>query len=59
MDLLKSEDIDPRFKSPNYWAHLIFIGDYEPRHNSSNWWWIAITFIIGAIIYILISRKSE
>ncbi|MBC7873692.1 MAG: CHAT domain-containing protein, partial [Ferruginibacter sp.] len=59
MDLLKSEDIDPRFKSPNYWGHLIFIGDYEPRHNSSNWWWIAITFITGAIIYIVISRKSK
>jgi CHAT domain-containing protein/Flp pilus assembly protein TadD len=59
LDLLKSEDIDPRLKSPNYWAQLILIGDYEARHNSSNWWWIAIGIIVIAIGYKLLNKKKD
>jgi len=58
LDLLHSNEIDPRFKTPNYWAHLLFIGNYEQKHNSSNWWWIAIAIIIGAIMYMLAKRKA-
>jgi CHAT domain-containing protein/tetratricopeptide (TPR) repeat protein len=58
LDLLKSDEIDPRFKTPNYWAHLIFIGNYEPKHNSFNWWWIAIVIILAAIFYIATKRKA-
>ncbi len=58
LDLLKSDEIDPRFKTANYWAHLIFIGNYEPKHNSFTWWWIAIGIIIAAIIYITAKRKA-
>jgi len=59
MDLLKSDEIDPRLKTPNYWAHLVLIGDYEARHNSSNWWWIAITIIVIAIFYKLLNKKKD
>lgn len=58
LDLLNSEEIDPQLKSPNYWAHLIFIGDYEARHNSSNWWWIALAILVAALTYITVKRKS-
>ena len=58
LDLLNSEEIDPQLKSPNYWAHLIFIGDYEARHNSSNWWWIALAILVAALTYIIVKRKS-
>ena len=58
LDLLKDKEIDPRFKSPEYWAHLVFIGNYEPRQNSSNWWLIAIAIIIGALAYKLVKRKA-
>lgn len=58
LDLLNSKEIDPRFKSPNYWAHLLFVGDYEAKHNSSNWWWIAITILVAGIGYLFAKRKS-
>ena len=58
LDLLNSKDIDPRFKSPNYWAHLLFIGDYEARHNASNWWWVALAMLAAAVAYLFAKRKS-
>ncbi len=58
LELLKSDEIDPRFKTANYWAHLIFIGNYEPKHNSFNWSWIAMGIILVAIIYIAAKRKA-
>ena len=57
LDLLKSTDIDPRFKTPNYWAHLIYIGNHEVYHDSSNWWWIAISIILITTVYIYLKRK--
>jgi CHAT domain-containing protein len=59
IDLLTNEKIDPRYKSPVYWAHLIYIGDYERTENKANWWWIAIAFIAGALVYKLIGKKKE
>lgn len=58
LDLLNNKDIDPRFKSPNYWAHLLFIGDYEARHNAYNWWWIALAILTTSIVYLFLKRKS-
>ena len=58
LDLLNNKEIDPRFKSPNYWAHLLLIGDYEAKHNSSDWWLIAIAILLAAIIYLFAKRKS-
>ncbi len=34
LDLLHDKDTDPRFQTPNYWAHLIFIGEYEHGQSS-------------------------
>lgn len=58
LDLLNNKEIDPRLKSPNYWAHLLLIGDYEAKHNSSNWWLIAIAILLAAVTYLLVKRKS-
>ena len=58
LDLLNNQEIDPRFKSPNYWAHLIFIGNYEAKQYSSNWWWIAIAILLAALAYLFVKRKS-
>lgn len=58
LDLLANRTIDPRLKSPNYWAHLVYIGDYEARHNSSNWWWIALGIIVCAIAYKILAKKK-
>jgi CHAT domain-containing protein len=57
LDFLHNPDIDPRLKAPNYWAHLIFIGNYEPGHHTKKWWWIAIIIITSAIAYKLIRKN--
>jgi CHAT domain-containing protein len=58
IDLLKSSEISPRYKSPNYWAHFIFIGEYDAGTKSSNWWIIATCILTAGIIYILVQRKK-
>jgi len=58
LDLLNNTEIDPRLKAPNYWAHLVFIGNYEADHRTRNWWWVAITIIVGALLYRYWGRKK-
>lgn len=58
LDFLNNSETDPRLKSPVYWAHLIFIGNYEPRQNSSNWWIVAVSIILGALAYKFLKRKT-
>lgn len=56
LDLLNDKNIDPRFKQPQYWAHLIFIGNYELEPGKNNWWVIALSIIIGAIAYLFLKK---
>lgn len=58
LDFLKNDEIDPGLKSPNYWAHLIFIGNYEAKNLSFGWWWIAIMIILVVIIFLATKRKA-
>lgn len=58
LDFLNSKEIEPRYKSPVYWANLILIGNYEPYHKNNNWWWIAIVLIAGTVVYKLLKGKS-
>ena len=58
LDLLESDDIASRFKSPNYWAHLVFIGNYQPEQSAKSWWWIAIGFIAVMLAFYLTKRKA-
>jgi len=59
LDLLRDEKLDPRFKLPNYWAHLVFIGNYEQDKKSPRWIWIVGTVITALITgFILRNRKK-
>ncbi len=55
LDLLKDPNLDPRFKQPAYWAHLVFIGQYQPVHPVRSWWWIGgillLLWIAGWCLY--------
>jgi CHAT domain-containing protein len=54
IDLLSSSEFPPALKSPNYWAHLVFIGDYEPGRKSFYPTWLIMTvclFIAGIIFW--------
>ncbi len=59
LDLLKDPGTDPRFKTPNYWAHLLFIGNYETDYHRSNWWWIGLFITIATAGYIYIKTRSR
>ncbi len=58
LDLLNDDAIDPRLKYPGYWAHLVFIGAYEPDFRRSNWWKIALAIIATASLYIYAKEKA-
>ena len=61
LDLLKSNDIEPRFKTPNYWAHFIFIGNYQPKRSTSYLWIggvIIFLLAVGFIIKKMVLRKA-
>jgi LPXTG-motif cell wall-anchored protein len=59
LDLLNSNDIDPRFKAPNYWAHLVFIGQYEPARSSNTWWWVGAGILFLTIAYLFFKRRRS
>lgn len=49
LDYLNDDSIAPNFKTPNFWAHLILVGDASPVSNSSiNFW-----YILGGIAFLL------
>ncbi len=60
LDLLNDKAISPSLKSPNYWSHLVFIGDYEANTKSTIPIWLimsACLFIAG--ILLILQRKNR
>jgi len=58
IDLLNSTTIEPRYKTPDYWSHLVFIGNYESGETKNNWTWIALVIIITTAVYLIFKNKS-
>lgn len=59
LDFLNSSSTDPRFKTPNYWAHLVLIGDYEPDHKRSNWPYVALSIVAIMLGYYFLKQKTR
>lgn len=59
IDLLNNPDIDPAMKTPNYWAHLVLIGEYEPDHKRSNWPWVAIGIVTILLAYYYTKKRKS
>ena len=57
-DLLKDPGIDPALKSPEYWANLVLIGEYEPDHKRSNWPWVASGIVLILLTYYYSKKRS-
>jgi hypothetical protein len=47
LDYIQSPDIEKRFKTPNYWAHLVLTG--IPENKSGTLWWLWIIIIAGIL----------
>ncbi len=62
LDLLASGEIQPSFKTPAHWAHIVFIGNYQPK-NERTWLWLAavasIILIFTYFSYRLFTKKSR
>ena len=59
LDLLKSKAIEPQFKAPSYWAHLIFIGNYQAEErNYPLYWIIASALLISMLAFLYLKRKT-
>lgn len=48
IDYLQSSDIEKRFKTPNYWAHLVLTGIPENNTTTNYWLWVG-----GGILLII------
>jgi CHAT domain-containing protein len=59
LDLLMSSDIDERLKTPNYWAHMIFIGEYGPASSLTFKWWLGIPVVFYFIGWFIYKRKNK
>ncbi len=58
LDYVQSPDTEKRFKTPNYWAHLVLTGIPEKERNSFLWLWIT-GIIFGLITLFYIYRKIK
>ena len=59
IDLLNSNNLDPRLKSPAHWSHFIFIGKYIPEKSKAAWWWFAAVIIFaGTLVWAFQKKKS-
>ncbi|MEI7736712.1 MAG: CHAT domain-containing protein, partial [Ferruginibacter sp.] len=60
LDYLNDNNIAPNFKTPNFWAQLILVGDVSPVGNSSiNYWYILLGIALMLCIFIAISMMRK
>ncbi len=53
---LESNKVDARFKTPNFWANLILLGDPSPIYDNKShtfyWMFAAIFGVVAALIFL-------
>jgi CHAT domain-containing protein len=60
LDYIQSPEVEKRFKSPNYWAHLVLTGVPENNTSSYVWLWIVGIIAIGIIAFMYFLKvKNE
>jgi CHAT domain-containing protein len=61
LDYLASPEIEPAFKTPNFWAHLILTGDAAAITNSNNYWkaWVLIFIFFITALFFFFKRKYK
>jgi len=57
-DYLSDSRINPRFKRPAYWAHLVFVGNYQPQTNR-RWLLLAATAVVLAMLLLYVYRHRK
>jgi CHAT domain-containing protein len=57
LDYIQSPEVEKRFKSPNYWAHLVLTGIPEKKTASFIWLWMFLAAVFLAAVF-FISKKA-
>ena len=58
LDYINSPEIEKRFKTPNYWAHLVFTGVSEYNTNYIKMWWLMGIFSMLTITFIYFKKRK-
>lgn len=59
LDYLDDNAIAPNFKTPDFWAHLVLIGDASPVSNGSNsYWYILAAIVLLCCIFFAIKKTK-
>jgi CHAT domain-containing protein/tetratricopeptide (TPR) repeat protein len=59
LDYIESPEIEKRFKSPNYWAHLVLTGVPENKTNINKWIWLGLSFLLLTSIFFYFSKRKK
>lgn len=59
LDYLNDKNINPRFKQPYYWSHLVFVGNYQPQSTFPWLWIIIISAAIGIVGFTLWKKPGK
>jgi CHAT domain-containing protein/Tfp pilus assembly protein PilF len=58
LDYIQSPEIEKRFKSPNYWAHLVLTGVPDHEKSSFVWLWVVgVLLTLLFVIFIILKKK--
>ncbi|MCU0388354.1 MAG: CHAT domain-containing protein [Chitinophagaceae bacterium] len=57
IDLLNSDDMNLRVKSPNYWSNFVYIGKIEPSGNEKRRWIFIIAFSVIVLLAFFYRKK--
>lgn len=58
LDYINDDNIAPNFKLPNFWAHLVLVGDTSPVTNSTSlhYWYIFSGIFLLTLIFFAIKK---
>ena len=58
LDYLNDPSIEGRFKTPAYWAHLHFIGQFDQK-NSRSFYWILLLIPLSLVIHYTVKKAGS
>jgi len=58
IDLLHNKEIGPQFKSPNYWAHLVFVGEYQAGNKKHGFLWVVVAALILVLLLLAFLKRK-
>jgi CHAT domain-containing protein len=59
IDLLETNDLNPRLKTPNYWSNFVYIGKIHRNRDYTYLWIIPILIFSGLIVYLLKKKRKS